>query len=207
MRPVTRRLALSLAAVAATGLLAACGQGGGAGGEVAADDMVMGKADAPVTVIEYASVTCSHCANFNATVFPAFKAKYIDTGQVKYVLREFLTPPVPVAAAGFLLARCAGPDKYFGVVDAMFHNQMEFFQSDARAALFRIGQSAGLTDAQITACISDEARLEAMQKRMQKAIDEEDIQATPTFIVGGQKLQGSQTLAQLDAAIQPLLKK
>src|SRR5688572_8278560 len=116
MRPVTRRLALTLAAAAA--LLAACGQGGG-DAQVASDDMVMGKADAPVTVIEYASVTCSHCANFNATVFPAFKAKYVDTGQVKYVLREFLTPPVPIAAAGFLIARCAGPDKYFGVVDAI----------------------------------------------------------------------------------------
>ena len=207
MRPVTRRLALSLTAVAVGGLLAACGQGGG-GAQATTEDMVMGKADAPVTVIEYASVTCSHCANFNATVFPAFKAKYIDTGQVKYVLREFLTPPVPIAAAGFLIARCAGPDKYFGVVDATFHSQMEFFQGgDSRAVLFRIGQSAGLTDDQITACISDETQLKALQDRVQKAIDDDGIQATPTFLVGDKKLEGEQSLAQLDAAIQPLLKK
>ena len=142
MRPVTRRLALALAAVSASGLLAACGQGG-AGATASADDMVLGKADAPVTVVEYASITCSHCGAFHTTVFPDFKAKYIDTGQVKYVFREFLTPPNELAAAGFLIARCAGPDKYFGVIDALFYNQREMFQSDPRAVLFRIGQSAG----------------------------------------------------------------
>jgi len=199
---VTRRF---LPILAAAGLLAACGQGGGA--QVAGDDMFLGKADAPVTVIEYASITCSHCANFNAEVFPAFKAKYIDSGQVKYVFREFLTPPIPLATAGFLIARCAGPDKYFGVVDALFHSQADMFQSEPRAVLFRIGNSAGLTDEQITACVSDTDQITALQERVQKAMDEQDINATPTFLVNGKKLEGEKTMAEFDAAIQPLLKK
>jgi protein-disulfide isomerase len=206
MRPVTRRLAIAFTAITAAGLLAACGQGAG-GGAATAEDMTMGEADAPVTVIEYASVTCSHCANFAETVFPAFKAKYIDTGQVKYVFREFLTPPNELAAAGFLIARCAGKEKYFGVIDALFHSQAEMFQSDARAVLFRIGQSAGMTDAQITSCISSEEELAALQKRVQTAIDDAKIQATPTFVINGETMQGEQTMAQFDAAIQPLLKK
>ncbi|MEY4256174.1 MAG: hypothetical protein RLZZ141_1401 [Pseudomonadota bacterium] len=91
--------------------LAACGQG--KGGAVTDEEMSMGKADAKVTVIEYASASCSHCATFNAEVFPAFKTKYVDTGRVKYVFREFITPPAELAAAGFLTARCGGKDKYF----------------------------------------------------------------------------------------------
>lgn len=203
MRAVARRLVLA----AAVSLLAACGQGGG-GSAVSSDDNAMGPANAKVTVVEYASVTCPHCARFNEEVFPAFKAKYVDTGQVRYVFREFLTPPVPVAAAGFLIARCAGKDKYFSVVDALFHSQNEMYQSgDPRAVLFRIGQSAGLTDQQITACISDDKGLAALQKRVDAATNDAKINATPTFVINGKKLEGEQTMAQLDAAIQPLLKK
>jgi len=127
---------------------------------------------------------------------------------VRYVFREFLTGPVPVAAAGFMIARCAGPDKYFGVIDSLFHSQAEMFQSgDPRSVLFRVGQSAGLTDDQIKTCIGDEAALEALQARVDKAINVDKVAATPTFLIGDQKLEGNQSLAQLDAVIQPLLKK
>src|SRR4051812_29860044 len=95
--------------------LAACSKGG-AGGAVSAEDMSMGDAKAKVQFTEYASASCAHCARFNNEVFPALKAKYIDTGKVHYTLKEFLTPPENVAAAGFLLARCAGKDKYFTVL-------------------------------------------------------------------------------------------
>jgi len=203
MRALIRRLA-PLAALA--GLLAACGQQGGP--RVGADEMTLGRDDAPVTVVEYASVTCTHCARFHQEIFPEFKAKYVDTGQVRYVLREFLTPPVPVAAAGFLIARCAGEDRYFGVIDALFHSQQEMFQSgDPRGVLFRIGRSAGLTDAQTTACIADQDALEALQSRMDRAVSQERIAATPTFLIGDSKLEGLQTMAQLDAAIEPLLNR
>jgi protein-disulfide isomerase len=112
---------LALIAVAGVLLLAACSRGSA----TSTDDMTMGDPKAAVKMVEYASASCSHCATFNNTVFPAFKAKYIDTGKVGYTFKEFLTPPVEVAAAGFLTARCAGKDKYFSVVDAIFRAQNE----------------------------------------------------------------------------------
>jgi len=147
---LSRRLLLAAAAVAGLAL-AGCAKGGASG--PAEGDMSMGDPNAPVKMVEYASMSCSHCAQFNNEVFPAFKAKYIDTGKVHYTLKEFLTPPEQVATAGFLLARCAGKDKYFSVVDAIFHNQAEMFQTgDAtgvRTVLLRIAQSAGLTEEQL----------------------------------------------------------
>src|SRR6201999_4058018 len=103
-----------------------CGPKGGAagGGDNAnAATMDLGNPNAKVTVEEWASVTCPHCAAFNEEVFPGFKAKYVDTGKVHYISHEFLPPPTQVAAAGFLVARCAGKDKYFNVTDAIFHSQ------------------------------------------------------------------------------------
>ena len=166
-------------------------------------DMTMGKADAPIKMIEYASASCSHCARFNNDVMPAFKAKYIDTGKVHYTLKEFLTPPVEVAAAGFLTARCAGKDKYFSVLDAIFRSQEEMFQSgDMRGVLLRVAQSAGMTEQQFNACITDETALKALNERVEKASKAEKITGTPTFIINGKQVaSGEVTLAQLDTAI------
>jgi len=165
--------------------------------------MSLGPADAKVQVVEYASASCSHCARFNNTVFPAFKAKYIDTGKVHYTLREFLTPPEEVAAAGFLVARCAGKDKYFTVLDAIFKNQEEMFQTgDFRGVLLRIAQSAGMTEDQFNKCVSDPEALKALNARVQRAINTEKISGTPTFVVNGKQVAtGEVTLAQLEAAV------
>jgi protein-disulfide isomerase len=209
MRANLRRLAVTLAAAA---MLAACHKGAGS---VSSDDMVnapemtLGNPAAKVTVVEYASDTCAHCARFAMQVFPAFRAKYIDTGKVRYVFREFLTPPEQVSAAGFLLARCAGKDKYFSVVDAEFRGQQQMFESgDAKAVLLNIAKGAGLTEAQFNACITNEAALKALAARVQRAIDVDHIDGTPTLMVNGKTLgAGEVTLAQLDAAIQPLLAK
>lgn len=192
----TRRALFALAAVCASGLaLAGCDK------SQAADAMTLGKADAPITVVEYASPTCSHCARWNETVFPTFKRKYIDTGQVRYELREFLTPPNQVAAAAWLVARCAGPDKYFGVVDGVFRAQPEMFRTqDWRGTLLRVAQTAGMTETQFNACVTDQAALEALTKRVEAGIDA-GVESTPTFVVNGKKLVGEQTMAQLDAAI------
>jgi protein-disulfide isomerase len=169
---------------------------------VTADDMSLGNPNAKVTVIEYASASCPHCARFNNEVFPAFKAKYIDTGKIHYVFREFLTPPVEVAAAGFLTARCAGKDKYFSVLDAIYRGQTAMFQSgDFRGALLRIGESAGMTEAQFNACISDDAVLKALNDRVTTYEKRDNITGTPTFIVNGTSLDGEQTLQSLDTAI------
>jgi protein-disulfide isomerase len=168
-----------------------------------AADMTMGDAKAKVQMIEYASASCTHCAAFNNDVFPAFKAKYIDTGKVGYTFKEFLTPPVEVAAAGFLTARCAGKDKYFSVVDAIFRAQNEMFQTgDMRGVLLRIAQSSGMTEAQFNACITDEASLKALNERVEKAIKVDRITGTPTFIINGKQVaSGEVTLEQLDAAV------
>ncbi|HYF21881.1 MAG TPA: DsbA family protein [Caulobacteraceae bacterium] len=201
MRAVVRRSVL-LAAAAFT--LVACGGGGGAG--KAEGDVVMGRADAPVTVVEYASVTCGHCAAWNEEVFPEFKKKYVDTGQVKYVFREFPTAPQQISTAGFLVARCAGDDKYFQVVDALMRTQSVLQQTgDARAWLLQTAQSAGLTEERFNQCVGDEKALAAFNGRVEKAV-KDGISVTPTFLVDGEKVEGAQSMAQLDALIQPKLK-
>jgi protein-disulfide isomerase len=197
----SRRILLLAAAAVAGISLAGCNKGGASG--PSAGDMSLGPADAKVKVVEFASASCSHCAKFNNTVFPAFKAKYIDTGKVNYTLKEFLTPPEEVAAAGFLVARCAGKDKYFTVLDAIYKNQAEMFQTgDFRGVLLRIAQSSGMTEQQFNKCVSDPEALKALNARVQKAINDDKITGTPTFVVNGKKVaEGEVTLAQLDAAI------
>jgi protein-disulfide isomerase len=166
------------------------------------DDMALGNPNASVTVIEYASASCPHCAHFNNEVFPAFKAKYIDTGKVHYVFREFLTPPAEVAAASFLIARCAGKDKYFRVLDTIFRGQEEMYKSgDIKGALLKAAKGAGMTDAQFEACLTNEAAGDALSARVERYHKEDGVSSTPTFFINGKKIEGVQTLAQLDAAI------
>jgi len=200
MRSYSRRLAIaaSLSVTAVLGL-SACSKGGGA---VTADDMSLGNANAPVRVIEYASVSCTHCAAWNKDVFPAFKAKYIDTGKVHYVFREFITAPPQLAAAGFLLARCAGKDKYFGVLDQVFHAQEEIFRTgDIRSPLVAIAAQAGMNEQQLNACVGDEKALNELNARVEKWATTAKITGTPTFDINGKRLDGEQTLAALDKAI------
>ena len=200
---INRRF-LTIAAAAAALALAGCTK---SGGSAATDgDMSLGDANAKVKVVEYASTSCSHCARFNTEVFPAFKAKYIDTGKVHYTLKEFLTPPTEMAAASFLMARCAAngdKDKYFSVVDSVFQNQAEMFQTgDIRGVLLRIGQSAGMTEDQFNKCVSDEAAIKALDARVERAVRDDKITGTPAFFVNGKAVgQGEVTLAQLDEAI------
>ncbi len=210
-----RALAKSVAVViSAAVLLTGCNRGGvggtGSGTDMTtAPEMTQGNPAAKVKMVEYASDTCVHCARFDADVFPAFKAKYIDTGKVSYAFREFLTPPEPVAAAGFLLARCAGRDKYFKVVEAIFRAQPEMFQSgDAHGVLLRIAQSAGLSEQQFNACEQNDAAIKALATRVQHAEDADHIEGTPTFIINGKPLpSGEKTLADLSAVVDPLLGK
>jgi protein-disulfide isomerase len=209
MRAISRRLVLAVAAVLT---LAACSKGGG--GAVTADDMSLGNPQAKVTVIEYASVACPVCADFNNTTFPDFKKKYIDTGKVHYIFREALTGNPALAGSGFLLARCAGKDNYFKVTDAIFRAQDEIYQPGsedlkpgvAHDVLSRIAQEVGMNDDQLNKCLTNTSAVNALNDRVAKFSKQDNIDATPTFIINGKKLVGDQTLAQLDAAIQPLLK-
>jgi protein-disulfide isomerase len=198
MSIVTRRWALAAGAVLGLGASPAAA----ARGVAAPGDMSLGNAQARVKVVEYASLTCGHCASFNEETFPAFKKKYIDTGRVHYTLKEFLTGPQQVAAAGFLMARCAGPSKYFKVVDEVFRSQPKWTSGETvRAELLGIAKANGLTEAQFNACLSDEQALAALNARMKKAVEEDGVRATPTFFVNGKKYEGVLTLADLDAAI------
>lgn len=202
MSILSRRLLMVAAAAGAALTLASCNKAGG-GGAATDEAMILGKADAPVLIEEYASTTCSHCARFATEIFPGFKAKYIDTGKVKWAYHEFLTPPEAVAAAGVLVARCAGKDKYFSVIDALFRSQEEMFSTgDARGTLLKVAQSAGMTEAQFNTCVQDEAAANALNARIEKAQKDRNITSTPTFFINGKKLkEGEVTMEELEAAV------
>jgi len=201
---MSRRAALTAAALAAMATVAACtAKSGGA----AQGDMSVGAGeDAKVTVVEYASVTCGHCAVWNEEVWPEFKTKYVDTKKVRYVFREFPTPPQDIAVAGFLIARCAGPDKYFDVVHDIMASQKEWMAGVApRTTLFRAAAAAGLSQEQTEACISDKAAIEEMSNRIKDGIDA-GVTGTPTFLVNGTKVLDS-SMSGLSEAIDAELAK
>jgi protein-disulfide isomerase len=168
------------------------------------DDMEMGNKAAKVTVVEYASVGCPVCARWQKDVYPAFKAKYIDTGKVHYVFREMLVgggSEVTVASAGFLMARCEGKDKYFAINDAVFASQPGVFDTP-RETLLEIAKSSGMTEDQFTKCVSDEEQIKALNKRVESNAKDHGVDSTPTFEINGKKMEpGYHTLEQIDAAI------
>ena len=213
-----RRFAIALCVLAAAGAVRAQAPAPKAAAPAVAlpdkwtgPDYVLGSAKARVTLVEYASASCPHCARFDAGVFPELKAKYIDTGRVRYVFREFLTPPEDVAAAGFLLARCAGHARYFEVVEQVFRAQPEIYSTkDVKGVFVRIAKANGLDEAQFDACVTDKADLAALDARVQHAVDVDKIDSTPSLVANGQLLK--QTPGQewdfptLDAQLKVLLK-
>ena len=212
-KPLTRNLTRILAGAAtAVGLLAlaACG-GGGASVE---GDMAKGAPEgAKVTVIEYASPTCAHCAAWQKNTGPAFEAKYVANNKIRFVMRELPTPPADIATAGVLLARCAGPDKYFAVIHELMANQGEW-QSGAitpRASLLKTANAFGFNEQAFSDCITDEKAIAALEKRVQAA-QAAGVTGTPYFLVNGTVVQtpGSSegpSLADLSAAIDAELAK
>ena len=211
MGTTSRHLVLVFAAALA---LAGCSKGGG-GQAALGDEMSLGNPNAKVTMIEYASVACPICAAFNNTVFPEFKKKYIDTGKVHYIAREALTGNPTLAASGFLIARCAGKDKYFQVTDAVYRAQDDIYEPGtetvqpgaARQILLRIAETAGMSEDQFDKCVSDDKAITALNDRVEKFSKQDNVEATPTFMLNGKKLkEGLISMPELDAAIQPLLK-
>jgi protein-disulfide isomerase len=154
-------------------------------------------------MVEYASASCPHCARFNNDVFPEFKKKYIDTGIVYYEMREVLTDPVNFAAAAYLTARCAGPEKYYSVLDAVYHAQALMRQTgDYVGGLRKIALGAGLSESQWMACVTDPAGQKALEARLERYSQEAEIDGTPTFYFNGMKVKsGEMTMAELDAAV------
>lgn len=174
--------------------LSAC-NGTGGGAAVSGDDMVLGDPNAPVTLIEYASSTCPHCADFHEQVFEQLKTNYIDTGKVRYVFREFPTAPAQVAVAGFQLARCGGasPEQYFSRLGEVFRTQETLFrslQTDAgRQYFISLGAAAGLTEQDVLACIADEEGAARIRRIVDSGSREFNITGTPTFVINGQKVE------------------
>jgi protein-disulfide isomerase len=187
------RRELLLSAGALTLGLAACG---GANGQAGAStgDMGIGAENAPATLIEYASVTCPHCREFHERVWDQLKTNYIDTGKVRFIFREFPTPPVNVAVAGFQIARCGGAtsEQYLARVGVLFDQQQAIFASGTmegvRQKLVEIGQGAGLSEEQVMACISDQAGAERIRNTVEEGTRTFQITGTPTLILNGQKL-------------------
>src|SRR6185312_12518358 len=162
-------------------------------------EMSMGSEKAPVTIVEYASMTCPHCAHFQETTFPELKKQYIDTGKVRYILREF--PLDPIAAAGFMLARCSGTDdanKYFAMVDTLFRQQSEWAVQKPLQPMLAIAKQAGLTEQTFNACLANQKLLDGIEAVRQRGIDEYGVNSTPTFFINGKKQTGDVSLADME---------
>lgn len=166
-------------------------------------DKALGKDDAKVTVVEYASMTCPHCAHFAETTFPELKSKYIDTGKVRYILREF--PFDPRAEAGFMLARCAG-DNYYPMVDVLFRQQQNWATVDnVKNALLQLAKLAGFTQESFDKCLTDQALLDQVRSVQKRGADEFKVDSTPTFFINGKTYKGALSIEEMSAIIDPLL--
>ena len=190
--------------LAASLLLAACGNAtskaaddkapvsAGKNMEILATDMVLGDPKAPVTLIEYASVTCPHCAAFNEQVMPEIKEKFIATGKVKLVFREFPTSPANFSILGSALARCAadksGHEAYFLITDALFRSQHEWIKDNPKSELLKIVAQAGMDEAALDACLQRKEMVDIINANAKSGMDRYNVQGTPSFILGGEKM-------------------
>ncbi|WP_332692462.1 DsbA family protein [Bosea sp. (in: a-proteobacteria)] len=199
-----RQVMLGTAALALSPLLAshsAQAQDLGVSGPLG--DVWLGKPDAKVSIIEYASLTCGHCATFHRDTWPALKAKYIDTGKVRFVLREF--PLDPLATAGFMLARCNGNDKYYPMTDLLFAQQRNWAFTDKPVdALSTMVKQAGFTQESFEACLKRQDIYEAVNQ-VKEGGAKAGVDSTPTFFINGQKRSGALSMAEFEKIIEPLL--
>ncbi len=167
-------------------------------------DVVIGKADAKVTVIEYASLTCSHCAAFHERTWPTLKTKYVDTGKVRFVLREF--PLDPLATAGFMLARCAGSERFYPLTDLLFEKQRQWaFVERPVDALFTMVKQAGFTQESAEACLKRQDIYDAVNNVKNHGAERLGVNSTPTFFINGQKRTGALTVAEFEDILKPLV--
>jgi protein-disulfide isomerase len=161
-------------------------------------ERTLGDADAPVTIIEYASATCPHCARFHLDTFPALKEEFIDTGKVRFVFREF--PFDDLALAAFMLARCAPEERYFPIVDVLFEEQQSWTQSP-REELLKIARMAGFTEESFNQCLENEEIAEGILAIRSTGAEQYGVESTPTFFINGTVLQGNQPIETFREAI------
>ena len=168
------------------------------------DDRSIGSADAPVTMIEYASLTCPHCASFHRETLPKLKQAYIDTGKVRLVYRDFPIDALAFRAA--ILTRCVEPERYFGMLEVLFAGQDGWARAkDPMAALRRIGRLAGIGTEKFDACMTDKKIGDGILGTRLKASQEHDVGTTPTFIINGRKITGAQPYEEFDKILRALV--
>jgi len=168
-------------------------------------DVVLGSDKAPVTVIEYASMTCPHCAHFSADTFPELKKRYIDTGKVRFIFREF--PLDALAAAGFMLARCAGKDKFLPIVETLFAKQPDWVVQKPIEPLKAIAKQFGFTEESFNQCLANQKVLDDIQAVRDRAAQKLGVNSTPTFFINGKRLQGDVSIEAMAKEIEPYLKE
>jgi len=218
------RMAAKITATAAALLLVACGgdattpaagnNNAGASSYEIENDHAIGNPDAKATVVEYASVMCGVCKNWHETVYPEFKKKYIDTGHVRFVFREFPTPPENLAQAGFLIANCSGDAKFFDNIKLQFQRQPQIFKAMQSGKVLEeyiaIGKAGGLSEDETMACLKDEGRIADYNAKVQNGLDN-GVTGTPSFFLNGEKLDRNAEgklvfkIEDFDAALTPIL--
>jgi protein-disulfide isomerase len=167
-------------------------------------EMSIGDEKAPCTIIEYASMTCPHCAHFHETTYPELKKKYIDTGKVRFIFREF--PLDQLAAAAFMLARCGGGDKFFPMIEILFHQQKDWVVQRPLQPLMTIAKQAGLSEQQFNECLKNQQVLDGIEEVRTRAAQKFGVQSTPTFFINGKLFRGAVTLPEIEKEIAPYLK-
>ena len=170
-------------------------------------DLALGSDTAPVTIVEYASMTCPHCAHFQETTFPELKKRYIDTGKVRYILRDF--PLDSLAGAAFVLAHCAAKgdkDKYYSMVETLFAQQRTWAVEQPVPPLMAIAKQAGLGEKDFDACLSNQKAWDAMESVRQRAMKEFKVESTPTFFINGTQVTGAVSIEDFAKVIDPYLK-
>jgi protein-disulfide isomerase len=168
-------------------------------------DRAVGKDDAPVTIVEYASMTCPHCAHFHETTYPELKKRYIDTGKVRFIFREF--PLDPLAAGASMLARCADKDQFYPLIETLFQQQRQWAVEKPIPQLMAIAKQAGMSEQKFNACLSDQKMLDAMQTEQKRATDKFGVNSTPTLFINGKKQVGGVSIDDLAKVIDPLVSK
>jgi len=172
--------------------------------EGALPDVWEGSKDAPITIIEYASMTCSHCAHFHEATYPTLKSKYIDTGKVRFTLREF--PFDPIAVAGFMVARCAG-EKREAMIGLLFSQQKNWaFTDKPLQGLTALVKQTGMSQEKFDACLQDKALYAKVNEVFEKASKVFKVDSTPTFFINGKKVSGALSPEEMDKQLEPLLK-
>ncbi|MEQ9640371.1 MAG: DsbA family protein [Alphaproteobacteria bacterium] len=163
--------------------------------------LIMGDPDAPVTMVEYASMTCPHCAAFHTGVLKDIKEKYIDTGKVKLEFREFPFDALGLRAA--MLARCAGPNRVFGMLDVLFKQQLVWSRSqNPMAELGRLGKLGGVSQSRFDACMQNQELADVVLANRLEGQEKMQVESTPTFFINGDKVSGTQALEVYEKAIE-----